>query len=347
MHLYPNRITQCPWCALETSGVIYFRNLQAKVIPKGIVGFVLAKAWADIEAVTPPPTIPIPNISMIPVTYVPLPPVTNPKISSSFLRFLILVVTFGILKLLSTARPNSSAINVYIVLGLAWGAWRYLDVLCKPDDSERSLELAKRQARLNEARDVYDKIVARIRQEIGPETFHKKKQELALLRDKYLNLPEREKKEIANLLNTAEARQKQQFLERHFIETASISGVGPAKKAALRSFGIETAADVTWKRVIAVKGFGKVLTQTVVDWRKACESRFAFKPDLAITVSDKNLVQAKIATYKHELEIKLNSGAIDLQRLRQEMLSTSQTLSSELRVASNELAQAQANLNVV
>jgi DNA-binding helix-hairpin-helix protein with protein kinase domain len=188
--------------------------------------------------------------------------------------------------------------------------------------------------------------VARIRQEISPEAFAKKKQDLARLRDEYQQLPEREKAELANLHATAEARQKRQFLERHFIDGVTISGVGPAKKAALRSFGIETAADVTWNKVISVKGFGEVLTRAVVDWRKACERRFVFNPNLAVTEADKNAVRSKIATRKRTLEITLNAGAAELQRLRQDMITKANTFSPRLQAASKQLAQAQADLNI-
>ncbi|MBW6101303.1 hypothetical protein HTY54_20205 [Escherichia coli] len=51
------------------------------------------------------------------------------------------------------------------------------------------------------------------------------------------------------------------FWRDFFIDVASIPGVGPARKAALRSFGIETAADVTRRGVKQVKGFGDHLTQ--------------------------------------------------------------------------------------
>ena len=186
-----------------------------------------------------------------------------------------------------------------------------------------------------------------MRQEASPEAFAKKKQDLARLRDEYSQLPEREKAEIANLHATAEARQKHQFLERHFLDAASIPGVGPAKKATLRSFGIETAADVTWDKVISVKGFGEVLTRAVVDWRKACERRFVFNPNQAVTEADKNAVRVKIATRKRELENALSAGAAELQRLRQDMINKANMLSSALQAASQKLAQAQADLDAI
>lgn len=212
---------------------------------------------------------------------------------------------------------------------------------------ERKAERIKRQEARDAAQQACDQIIARAQQETNPEAFSKRKQELAQLRNEYQHLPEREKTEITNLHATAEARQKHQFLERHFLDAASISGVGPAKKAALRSFGIETAADATWNKVISVKGFGEVLTRAVVDWQKACERRFIFNPNLAVTEADKNAVRAKIATRKRTLEITLNAGAAELQRLRQDMISKAKPLSPALQAASQKLAQAQVDFNAI
>lgn len=54
------------------------------------------------------------------------------------------------------------------------------------------------------------------------------------MKDEILGLPEEEKRALAALHDTARERQKQ-FLEGFFIDVASIPGVGPARKAALRS----------------------------------------------------------------------------------------------------------------
>lgn len=89
-----------------------------------------------------------------------------------------------------------------------------------------------------------------------------------------------------------------------------------------------------------------VITRAVVDWRKACERRFVFHPNLAITEADKNAVRAKIATRKRMLEITLNAGATELQRLRQDMISKANAFIPSLQAASQQLAQAQADLTV-
>lgn len=336
MHLYPGHLGRCPWCALEDHGVIYFLDIRVGVTPSGTTGFLLARIWAAIEAVQPPPAIALPKLAAIAVKPTPLPPGITQDGAITFWR----VVIVGIALWLFTVIPGAW----FFVLGGAWWAWAAVRNL---GGDERKAEQTKRQTANDAAQQGYDQIVARIRQEISPEAFAKKKQDLARLRDEYQQLPEREKAELANLHATAEARQKRQFLERHFIDGVTISGVWPAKKAALRSFGIETAADVTWNKVISVKGFGEVLTRAVVDWRKACERRFVFNPNLAVTEADKNAVRAKIATRKHTLEITLNAGAAELQRLRQDMITKANTFSPHLQATSKQLAQAQADLNII
>lgn len=336
MHVYPAHLNRCTWCALEDHGVIYFVDVRVRVVPTGSTSFVLARTWAAIEAVPAPPTIPTPNIASFAVTATPLPSGLSRTGTKTFLRIIIITVTLGLFAVI----PGIW----FIILGGAWWTWAAVGDL---GGDERRAEKAKRQAALDAAQQAYDQIVTRVRQEISAELFNRKKQELGRLVDEYKQLPEREKTEIAKLHSTAEARQKLKFLERFFIDAATISGVGPAKKAALRSFGIETAADVTRNKVMAVKGFGEALTRAVVDWRKGCERGFVFNPNISVSEADKNAVRIQIATRKRTLEITLNAGAAALQALHQEVAVRAKSLTPLLQEASQQLAQVQADLNIM
>ncbi|HDS0608680.1 TPA: helix-hairpin-helix domain-containing protein [Escherichia coli] len=165
---------------------------------------------------------------------------------------------------------------------------------------------------------------------------------LGLLRREYIILLEIA---LAALHDTARERQKQKFLEGFFIDVASIPGVGPARKAALRSFGIETAADVTRRGVKQVKGFGDHLTQAVIDWKASCERRFVFRPNEAITPADRQAVMAKMTAKRHRLESTLTVGATELQRFRLHAPARTMPLMEPLRQAAEKLAQAQADLS--
>ncbi len=50
MHLYPNHLGSCPWCALEKQGVAYFIDLGTS-FSQTASGFVLAQVWAVIQTV--------------------------------------------------------------------------------------------------------------------------------------------------------------------------------------------------------------------------------------------------------------------------------------------------------
>jgi hypothetical protein len=71
----------------------------------------------------------------------------------------------------------------------------------------------------------------------------------------------------------------QWFLEGFRIRDYKISGIGPAKLAALTSYGIETAADVSPERVQSVPGFGRINSVPLIAWRDQHLKRFVYDPN--------------------------------------------------------------------
>ncbi|MFX8907061.1 hypothetical protein ABTM87_19715, partial [Acinetobacter baumannii] len=69
-------------------------------------------------------------------------------------------------------------------------------------------------------------------------------------------LPATKAQSLARLKSDRHNRQLHDFLDRFLIQRAAIAGIGPAKTATLRSFGIESAADVHAGRIIQIPGFG-------------------------------------------------------------------------------------------
>jgi DNA-binding helix-hairpin-helix protein with protein kinase domain len=208
----------------------------------------------------------------------------------------------------------------------------------------RQAELSRRRNARQAAERAFDALMERARKECGPEPFLARKRQLMSLRDEYQGLGRQGQAEMEKLRHTAEARQKEKFLERFFIDKAEIHGVGPAKKAALRSFGIETAADVEWNRVRNVKGFGDVLTRAVVDWRVAQERRFVFNPAHAVTDADRNAVRAKFVAKKQVQEAAMTNGPAELHRLAKELQARKSSYDYQLAAAAKAVAQAKADL---
>lgn len=100
--------------------------------------------------------------------------------------------------------------------------------------------------------------------------------ELRAARDTYAHAGEEERSSIAKYRTERRDRQLHSFLDRFDIASTKIKGVGPAKLAALASYGIDTAADVELSKLLSVPGFGETNSKGLLEWRTKLERRFAY-----------------------------------------------------------------------
>ncbi|MCY3016312.1 MAG: helix-hairpin-helix domain-containing protein, partial [Planctomycetota bacterium] len=315
IHVFPGHLPSCPWCELDSAGVVLFIpdiTLNARVTSS----FDLAKVWAAIEAVYCP-TVPtaVPSSRQVCVPY-PLPP--------SAVK--------------SAAAPQSAL----FAFGMAIRSLFVGDA----DHEGRRKERALREQGVRTARQLVTFLVTQRSALVAITRFRECKALLIKARDELVSLAAREKAELEALARTAEERQRRQFLERQFIHSASISGVGIAKKASLRSFGVETAADIEWSRVIRVSGFGPVLTQAMLDWRSQCESRFRFDPSRAVAQADRDTVRSSILGRRGQLETALLKGLHDLKARQSAIQAELGSIEAKLQAAVQQLAQAEADMKV-
>jgi DNA-binding helix-hairpin-helix protein with protein kinase domain len=335
VHLYPGHLASCPWCALENQGVAYFVELGT-TFSQTTTGFVLARVWAVIQAVPAPSPLNIPGPRDFTVTAQALPAGVPGKGTITFYRLLAL----GIGVAIAVAAPKVMFWG--IVVGVV--GWFMAG---SAGSSERAVERSRRSAAHQAAKKEFDELVERVQRDVGPAGFQAKRAELSKFRDEYQALPQAEKQELDHLHSTAHERQKQKFLDTCFIDSASIAGVGPARKAALRSFGIETAADVSRRKVMQVRGFGESLTRAVTDWKASCERRFVFNASSAVSASDRDAVRSKFGVRKANLEAALARGAGELQSFGQRAAGRMAMLQPQLEAAARKLAQAEKDLSAL
>ena len=115
----------------------------------------------------------------------------------------------------------------------------------------------------------------------------------------------------------------------------------------MRSFGIETAADVRRQRILQLKGFGESLARAMTDWKASCERRFVFNPATAISESDRNAVRAKFGMRRTAIASTLASGVTELQRFKQMSASRAIAMKPQIDQAAQKLAQAQSDLSLL
>jgi DNA-binding helix-hairpin-helix protein with protein kinase domain len=330
-HIFPSHLSACPWCALEQKGIVYFIDLGSTVTHTA-TGFVLTQVWARITAVPPPPSLAIPDPRSYSLRGKPASGAAAKKGSTlgADLAIAFCVVMFFVL-------PQA---------WLLWGgiAWFAFANRKPTEPPERVAERAARRQVEEQAERTYNVLVTKLKQQAGPEGFHVKRGALEKLKVEYEQLSQAEAKELEHLKSTAQERQKQKFLDSFFIDTADIPGVGPGRKSALKSFGIETAADVNRNAVMQVKGFGPNLTRAVMDWRASCERRFTFNPNTAVTDADRNAVRAKYTARRRAIEGTLAAGPAELAGFTQTATARENQLRAPTESAARELAQARADL---
>jgi len=330
-HIFPTHLAQCPWCALDDTGVVYFLDLGQPFSVEAS-NFSMAKVWAAIEASCKyiPPEIPKP--SDFPVTGIPLPAELTNNTGKTLMKMACVAVGVG----LFAAFPQA-LIPILIALWILWS------VIGAKDNGPKLAEIRHRKEVLADAMNAYDKLVIPLQALASANVFTNKRAELAKLREEHAGLAAKEASELAKLQATAEKRQRQAYLERFFIDTATISGVGAAKKAALRSFGIETAADVTFGKVSSVRGFGDVLSRSVVDWRDAHASRFKFQPSQAVTPAEMNKIRSAVAARRRAIEAALKAAPEAFQSQKAQIAMALAHSKPDIISAARRVAQAMAD----
>jgi DNA-binding helix-hairpin-helix protein with protein kinase domain len=210
-----------------------------------------------------------------------------------------------------------------------------------------SSEKRVRQAALDAARNDLTAAQHRWNAEGGDGKFQAKLTELAGLRKEYEGLANQLALEKQKLQQNLRNAQLHKFLDRFFISDHAISGVGPARKATLASFGVETAADVTKARIMRIRGFGPSLADTLVGWRTSLERRFVFDPTKGVDPADIAALNQRFSQKRKQLEGSLLAGHEQLVQIRGQTLQQRSQLLPVLNAAATRVAQAQADLSVV
>lgn len=333
-HYYLSTYGHCPWCPIENIGVALF-PLPTDAIATSIGGpFSLDAVWAAIRAVqSPGPGPSVPEPSSVP----PSPEALEIGKSRDRWKGVGALAGFAIFVIGCILSP---AIFFFAgLVGWAVGAW----IANQGQGHDQTpFRIAEARAAAN---------MSNLRQrwmgEATSQLFDKKLGELQTLRDEWAGLPALRQARYSKLVANREVAARNHFLDGFEIERATISGIGPAKKAMLESYGIETAADVTRNAVIQVPGFGPALTKRLLDWRVGLERRFRFNPAAGVDPRDVTDMDRSIQQRKAEIEAALRKGSAELQQIKAAIQTRRQALEGALCQAARELGQAESDLRAI
>ena len=203
------------------------------------------------------------------------------------------------------------------------------------------------QAALQTAQQNAQTITRRWFSECSDEPFKLKFRELQEKRGQYEQLPDLRQQKLNRLHAERQTKQLERFLDQFQLDTATINGIGPGRKATLQSYGIETAADVVQYRILSIPGFGPAFTSKLLAWRHSLERQFRFNPSLGVEPTDVANVEREITAQRVKLENELQQGLAQLRQISQQILAKRHAMKPYVEQALRTVAQAEADVQIL
>jgi DNA-binding helix-hairpin-helix protein with protein kinase domain len=327
-HLFFNGLSSCPWCQIESSGVLLF--VEYTIVDTS-TGFSIELIWARILAVPSPGAGNIPSM----LTYISaVEPSARAKAAVRKKRYKIAAVVLASLALFGLVVFSPDGYSFLLLLGIGFQMLRAM--LANDGATEFGQAARDAESRLRNLQFSWQS-------EASGEVFNGKLDELRTLTEEYRKLPERRKQKVRELERALYEIQLRRHLEQFDIASADIPHIKEGRKAMLSAYGIDDAADVTRSALEAVPGFGQILIIQLIIWRQSLEAKFKFDPSRGVDPADVQRVDHEIAKRRVEIEALLSKGPSELNGLRRRIIAARGRLQDQLEKALMDVAQAQAD----
>ncbi|MGD0081472.1 MAG: hypothetical protein ABSB80_12595 [Methanoregula sp.] len=332
-HVYLSGLPSCPWCRLEQeSGAFLFLS------PDAVSKFDLVAEWKKVTAFPPPGQLPVISPDQSHPAPVPLPP----DLERSFFFTKVRMVTGLALAIWCGLVLASSLSTDYGVTAAVAVAAAFL--LLFP--GKEAAEKRRRRTAFESARYRWDLIRKKWTSDAGDEAYRAKLQKLQVLRNTYASLEKQYTVARGSFQHTAKERQLAAYLGTCFIDSYNFLRIGANRKAVLRSFGIETAADINRGSLQRITEFGDIHRDELLSWRTQMEERFRFDPSKGLDPADRQNLIHRFQPKMRPVERELRLGIESLNQVRQKILQNRARYRPAVERSARELAQAAADLEV-
>jgi DNA-binding helix-hairpin-helix protein with protein kinase domain len=330
-HLYFDGLPACPWCQIESFGVVLFVDYA---ILDTSSGFNMELVWSQVLAIPSPGPGELPSFRKLTSG---IQPSARGRAAA---RKNLLIQAGGIAALLGAFvfrvvndyGLTIAAYSLYLVPVFV-GIKKFLGTQAASAFHEEAREA---EARLSDLREAWDR-------EASATIFTQKLEALRALAAECREMPEQRKQKLRALERTLYETQLNHYLERFDIASADIPHIADGRKAMLAAYGIQDAKGVTRAAVEAVPGFGSFLVTHLMTWRQSLEARFKFNPGRGIDPMDIQRIDRDLAKRRAEIELMLTKGPGELREVRQRIVAARTRLQSQLEKAAVDVAQAQAD----
>lgn len=338
-HQFSNHLAACPWCELEQkTGIILFSvPVQSASSYHGNYAaqstFHLQVVWSKIKAISAPTT----NFTL-------------PSFSGSVLPSSEAVMAAKKMRRKRVWGFSAVVACIGPLLYFFPEAWVIIALV----SCVMLVTLNKRNKTINTIKERYmavkqrkDMFVSEWDAKTDAKAFYDKYRALESAKKDYDGLEQLRKTRLQELQSKQREKQMERHLQNARIANATIDGIGPSRKATLQSFGIETAADVSYGAIQNVPGFGPKYTKRLMTWRQSVERTFLFNSKQSASPAELAALHQDIDNQKQRLENQLLGGVSHLQELADQIQSKRTQLLSESHTLVKEFMQAEADYQAV
>ena len=338
MHTYFTGLNACPWCQLEnSSGILLF--LSSDTISR----IDIASEWQKVLAIKAPGPIPAVRPGSCRCSPTPLPPGIARAAGFRKAGNIAALALLGLSAVfLAYSLPGGGVEQVLVSLIPAIIAG-VIFILPGRDKEEKK----RRKKAFEDARYSWKLWEKKWLAEAGDKEFTSQLAALTRLKNRYEAIEKEYRNAVTALQHTSRERQEKKFLEGIYIENCTSPRLNENRRAALRSFGIETAADLDFKKIMGIPGFDQAMANELVAWRKQKEGKFIFDEGKGAPAAD---VQGLIHTFQPKIrpvERDLLSGVERLYALQQKILKNRAKFQPVIEKNARDLAQAHADLSAI
>jgi DNA-binding helix-hairpin-helix protein with protein kinase domain len=200
---------------------------------------------------------------------------------------------------------------------------------------------------LSEAEAIFNRRESDWQHRAGEGAFFDAKTKFKGIRTELNEIPAKRTRALDQLKQTQRKLRLDRFLDRFELEDAKIEGIGPGRKRTLESYGIETAEDIDPQRIAAVPGFGPVMIERLMKWRRSIEAKFVFNPAQAIDPRDIARVEQDILTLRTKTEASARAAYAEATQAHARILAARQEMRSQMDALQAAGAQARADYEFV
>ena len=333
-HHFAKDLANCPWCPIEASGLVLFGVPDVEVKVNGGT-FYIDQVWQQILSISPPIRRSPPTI-----THKLSPTKSIVHLIESRRNRLIkgracIAIVFTIACVISS--------NLWLLWAIAaFVAWSTVQKWAAP-----AVDIAKYKDRLSLAETAHRSAQYRWDRAMSSTSFQEVLRPLERLNQEWRGLGTVRQLELKKMMDERERIAKYRYLDQYEIAKTKIQGIGQGKLTMLENFGIETAANVIYNKVLDVPGFGPALASRLVTWRRSIEQRFKFDPKSSLDPRDIADLDRKIKVKRIAIENDLRTGAARLTQIKNNLAAEQNAAHVALEGTMGELEQARVDLNAI